>query len=85
MPKALNKAEIKALTDQRLLAWYKSLHRVCNSGTMCEHRMEDWDRARMCWCYHEARRELTRRGVRDYSKTKSFGFTAPVEAGRKVA
>ena len=85
MPKALNKQEIKALTDQRLLAWYKSLHRVCNTGTMHEHRRFDWDQDRMCWCYHEARRELTRRGVRDYSKTKSFGFTAPAQAGNEAA
>lgn len=76
MPKALNKEQIKALTDKRLLAWYKSLRRVCDSSTRWDSQAQQ---DRMCWCYHEARRELTKRGVRDYSSTKSFGFTAPAQ------
>jgi hypothetical protein len=82
MPKALNKEQIKALTDQRLLAWYGSLSRDCNSSTRWDSQAQQ---DQMCWCYHEARRELTRRGVRDYSKTKSFGFTAPAQAGNEAA
>jgi hypothetical protein len=68
LPRILNKEQIAALSDTALEKWYKKLKMVRQSNRRMDENYENPKAVR--WCYYEARRELTRRGLRDYKDYK---------------
>jgi hypothetical protein len=77
----LNREQIAALTNEDLIKWYRSLRETKNSEPMDNQRRPDnWypnavmplsekQQARkntFTWNWHEARRELVKRGLRKY-------------------
>ena len=58
MARFLDEAQIAALVDKNLLNYYREMKRYRGTGATG---------AAFLWCYWEARRELTRRGLRDYA------------------
>jgi len=61
----LTQTEIHNLNDRQLVAWYRELKLVRQLSRDGEYENPKQIR----WCYYEARRELTRRGVRKYKDT----------------
>jgi len=62
----LTSDEILGLTDRQLHAWYRNL----KTARQDRHMEGTFDNPKQVrWCYHEARRELTKRGLRTYKES----------------
>jgi hypothetical protein len=68
--RTLTKEQIVGLTDRQLLDWYRSLKKVRQSSPHVlgppPLESEYANPKQIRWCYHEARRELTKRGLKTY-------------------
>jgi len=67
LPRLLTRQQIAALRDGDLIKWYRKLKFVRQEGL--DGSFSTPKRAR--WCYHEARREIGRRGLREYETTEN--------------
>jgi len=65
-PRVLLQNEIEALRDMDLLRWYRKLKVVRQERREDDYHSPDQIR----WCYYEARRELTRRGIKKYDDSR---------------
>jgi hypothetical protein len=64
-PRLLTPDKIQSLGDDDLVRWYRKLKAV-RTHPRNESRYDNPKRVR--WCFHEARREMVRRGLRNYTQ-----------------